>query len=201
MENTKLSKGAAIIDRILKILQGFALAGVIVAAIFIPLTLILGQKIVADASSLELGVVTLRLAGDASAYLDEGNLKVSIVCVLICMILISAAAWYCIRVLREILVPMKAGQPFARGISAKIRKLAWTVLIGGGVAEMGGVLAEVFETRAYHLERLLDMDRIATVAYNFDVDLWFLGAALVLFFLSFIFRYGEELQREADETL
>lgn len=201
MENTKLSKGAAIIDRILKILQGFALAGVIVAAIFIPLTLILGQKIVADASSLELGVVTLKLAGDASAYLDEGNLKVSIVCVLICLILISAAAWYCIRVLREILVPMKAGQPFARGISAKIRKLAWTVLIGGGVAEMGGVLAEVFETRAYHLERLLDMDRIAAVAYNFDVDLWFLGAALVLFFLSFIFRYGEELQREADETL
>jgi hypothetical protein len=201
MENTKLSKGAAIIDRILKILQGFALAGVIVAAIFIPLTLILGRKIVADASSLELGVVTLKLAGDASAYLDEGNLKVSIVCVLICMILISAAAWYCIRVLREILVPMKAGQPFARGISAKIRKLAWTVLIGGSVAEMGGVLAEVFETRAYHLERLLDMDRIAAVAYNFDVDLWFLGAALVLFFLSFIFRYGEELQREADETL
>ena len=201
MENTKLSKGAAIIDRILKILQGFALAGVIVAAIFIPLTLILGQKIVADASSLTLGVVTLKLAGDASAYLDEGNLKVSIVCVLICMILISAAAWYCIRVLREILVPMKAGQPFARGISARIRKLAWTVLIGGGVAEMGGVLAEVFETRAYHLERLLDMDRIAAVAYNFDVDLWFLGAALVLFFLSFIFRYGEELQREADETL
>ena len=201
MENTKLSKGAAIIDRILKILQGFALAGVIVSAIFIPLTLILGRKIVADASSLELGVVTLKLAGDASAFLDEGNLKVSIVCVLICLILISAAAWYCIRVLREILIPMKEGRPFARGISAKIRKLAWTVLIGGGVAEMGGVLAEVFETRAYHLERLLNMDRIASVAYHFDVDLWFLAVALVLFFLSFIFRYGEELQREADETL
>ena len=201
MENTKLSKGAAIIDRILKILQGFALAGVIVSAIFIPLTLILGRKIVADASSLELGVVTLKLAGDASAFLDEGNLKVSIVCVLICLILISAAAWYCIRVLREILIPMKEGRPFARGISAKIRKLAWTVLIGGGVAEMGGVLAEVFETRAYHLERLLNMDRIASVAYHFDVDLWFLAVALVLFFLTFIFRYGEELQREADETL
>ena len=48
---------------------------------------------------------------------------------------------------------------------------------------------------------ILTLFRIAAVAYNFDVDLWFLGAALVLFFLSFIFRYGEELQREADETL
>ena len=201
MENTKLSKGAAIIDRILKILQGFALAGVIVSAIFIPLTLILGRKIVADASSLELGVVTLKLAGDASAYLDEGNLKVSIVCVLICLILISAAAWYCIRVLREILVPMKAGRPFHRGISAKIRKLAWTVLVGGGIAELSTVLAEVFETRAYHMERLLNMDRVAAVAYSWDLDLWFVIAAIILFFLSLIFRYGEELQREADETL
>ena len=201
MENTKLSKGAAIIDRILKILQGFAVAGVIVSAIFIPLTLIFGKKIVADASSLELGVVTLKLAGDAAAFLDESNLKLSIVCVLVCLMVISAAFWYCIRVLREILVPMKAGRPFAPGISGKIRKLAWSVLIGGGVAEMSGVLAEVFETRAYHMERLLNMDRIASVAYNFDADLWFLAAALVLFFLSFIFRYGEELQREVDETL
>ena len=34
MENKKLMKSAAVIDRILKILQGFAIAGVIVAAIF-----------------------------------------------------------------------------------------------------------------------------------------------------------------------
>ena len=43
MDNTKLTRSAAVIDRILKILQGFALAGVIVAAIFIPLTAILGE--------------------------------------------------------------------------------------------------------------------------------------------------------------
>ena len=201
MENTKLAKGAAVIDRILKILQGFAIAGVIVSAIFIPLTLILGKKIIADASSLELGVVTLKLAGDMSAYLDEGNIKLSIVCVLVCLIVISAATWTCFRVLRQILVPMKAGMPFARGISGKIRRLAWTVLIGGGIAEAASVLAEVFETRAYHMERLLNPDRIASVAYRFHIDLWFVIGALVLFFLSFIFRYGEELQREADETL
>ena len=201
MENTKLSKGAAVIDRIRKILQGFALAGVIVSAIFIPLTLILGKKIIADASSLELGVVTLKLAGDMSAYLDEENIKVSIVCMLICLIVVSAAVWFCFRVLRQILAPMKEGRPFARGISGKIRKLAWTVLIGGGIAEIGAVLTQVFETRAYHMEQLLNMDRIAAVAYRWDLDLWFVAAALVLFFLSFIFRYGEALQQEADETL
>ncbi len=201
MENAKLSKSAAVIDRILKILQGFAIAGVIVAALFIPLTLILGKKIIADASSLELGVVTLKLAGDMSAYLDETNIKASIVCVLVCLIVVSAATWTCFRVLRQILVPMKEGRPFAAGISGKIRKLAWTVLVGGGIAELSTVLAEVFETRAYHMERLLNMDRVAAVAYSWDLDLWFVIAAIILFFLSLIFRYGEELQREADETL
>lgn len=201
MENAKLSKSAAVIDRILKILQGFAIAGVIVSAIFIPLTLILGKKIIADASSLELGVVTLKLAGDMSAYLDEGSIKLSIVCTLVCLMVISAAVWFCFRVLREVLAPMKAGNPFARGIARRIRRLAWTVLIGGGIAEFASVLAEIFETRAYHMERLLNPDRIASVAYSFSIDLWFVIAALVLFFLSFIFRYGKELQREADETL
>ena len=37
--------------------------------------------------------------------------------------------------------------------------------------------------------------------FNFVFNLWFVIAALLLFFLSYIFRCGEALQREADETL
>ena len=201
MENKKLMRGAVVADRILKILQGFAAAGVIIAAIFIPLTLIFGQKIVADASTVELGALKLKLAGDFAGYLDAGNLKASIVCMLVCMIFASAAVWYCLRVLRQTLEPMKAGTPFAAGISGRIRKLAWAVLIGGGVAEIGAKLADVFELRAYDISRLLHMDLISAVSYSWDVDLWFVLTALLLFFLSFLFRYGETLQRESDETL
>ena len=200
MENKKLMKSAAVIDRILKILQGFAIAGVIVAAIFIPLTAILGEKIMADASRLNLGVLDLRLA-DAKAYLDMASIKTSIIVMLIGMILVSAAVWYCLRVLREILAPMKEGTPFAAGMAGKIRKLGWTVLIGGFVAEVGYRLSQLFEARAYQIERLLNMEAIASVDYNYSVSLWFVFAALILFFLSYIFRCGEALQKEADETL
>ena len=200
MENKKLMKSAAVIDRILKILQGFAIAGVIVAAIFIPLTAILGEKIIADASRLNLGVLDLRLA-DAKAYLDMASIKTSIIVMLIGMILTSAAVWYCLRVLREILAPMKEGTPFAAGMAGKIRKLGWTVLIGGFIAEVGRRLSQLFEARAYQIERLLNMEAIASVDYNYSVSLWFVFAALILFFLSYIFRCGEELQKEADETL
>ena len=200
MENKKLMKSAAVIDRILKILQGFAIAGVIVAAIFIPLTAILGEKIIADASKLNLGVLDLRLA-DAKAYLDMADIKTSIIVMLIGMILTSAAIWYCLRVLREILAPMKEGTPFSAGMAGKVRKLGWTVLIGGFVAEVGHRLSQLFEARAYQIERLLNMEAIVSVDYNYSVSLWFVFAALILFFLSYIFRCGEELQKEADETL
>ena len=201
METTKLTRSATVIDRILKVLQGFAIAGVIVAAVFIPLTLILGEKIVRLGSTLRIGTLELTLLGDPAEYLDLSQLKLSIVVSLIGMILVSGAAWYCLRVLREILAPMKAGRPFAAGISDKLRTLARTVLIGGGIAEAGRALSEAFEPRAYQIERLLNPEAVASVGYSWSLNLSFVAAALILLFLSYVFRCGEALQRDADETL
>ena len=201
MENTKLTRSATIMDRILKILQGFAAAGVIVAAIFIPLTAIFGEKIIASAGNLTLGAVKLELSGAMENYLDFANIKVSIIVMLIGTILVSAATWYGLKVLREILSPMKEGKPFAAGISDKVRKLAWTVLIGGGVAEVGKLISEVSTAQAYQIERLVNPELVESFTYNCSLDLWFVVAALILFFLSYVFRSGEELQKEADETL
>ena len=201
MENTKLIRSASVVDRILKILQGFAIAGVIVAAIFIPLTAILGEKIIARASDVKLGVLDIKLVGDWAAYLDISNIKISIIVMLVGVILVLAAGWYCLKVLREILAPMKEGAPFSAGISGKVRKLAWTILIGGGIAEIGRTIADVFELRAYRLDTLLKTEAVASVSYDYSISLWFVVAALILFFLSYVFRSGEELQRESDETL
>ncbi len=201
MENTKLTRSASVIDRILKILQGFAVAGVIVCVIFIPLTAILGEKIIANASRLQFGVLDLTLAGDPSAWLDIPNIKTCIIVMLISTILVAAATWYCLRVLREILAPMKEGTPFAAGVSGKVRKLAWAVLIGGAVSEIGRTIADIFEVRAYRLEELLNAERFSAVSYDYSIHLWFVVTALILFFLSYIFRSGEALQKESDETL
>ncbi len=201
MEYTKLIRSSSIIDRILKILQGFAIAGVIVAAIFIPLTLIFGEKVIASSSGLTVGELELKLSGSMESYLDMPHLKVSIIVMLIGAILVAAATWYCLKVMREILSPMKEGRPFAEGISDKVRKLAWAVLIGGGIAEIGHMLTEVFELQAYKIESLLNMNAVSSVSYDYSFSIWFVVAALILFFLSYVFRSGEALQKEADETL
>lgn len=200
MDNTKLTRSAAVIDRILKILQGFALAGVIVAAIFIPLTAILGEKIIASADTLTLGVISFHLIGGPESYLVP-TIKISIIIMLVCIVLEAAAAWYFLKVLRDILAPMKEGKPFASGNSGKIRKLGWTALIAGGVTELGRVVSDISNARAYQIERLFNPETVSSFSYNFGINLWFVVAALILFFLSYVFRYGEALQQEADETL
>ena len=199
--NAKFMKTSKIIDRILKIVQGFLVAGVIVSAIFIPLTAVLGTKIIADASTVELGGLNIALAGDYHNYLDPSGIKMSIIVGLIIAIITCAVAWLCLRKIREILSPMKEGRPFEEGISKKIRQLALIILVGGGIAEVGRAIAQVFSIKAYDLAALFNNAAIDHTTYDYNFSLWFVIVALILFFLSYVFHYGEELQRESDETL
>lgn len=201
MNNEKFVKTSIVVDRIFKILQGFLLAGVIVSAIFIPLTAILGDKIIADASTIKLGKLALKLSGDYRDYLDLSGIKISIIVTLVAAIVGCAAAWYCVKKFREILSPMKEGRPFEAGISDRIRRLAFTVLIGGGIAEVCRAVGSVFELKAYNLDKIFAKASLTDISYQYDISLWFVVIALILLFLSFVFRYGEALQRESDETL
>ena len=201
MNTEKFKKSAAVIDRILKIIRGFVIAGIIVSAVFIPLTAILGEKVVADSSSAEFGYLTVKLAGDFHDYLNPNGIKGSIIITLVTSIIVLIAVLLCLNKLREILVPMKEGRPFETGISAKIRQLALMVLIGGAIAEVGRAVGSVFEMKAMDLSLLFNPSAVSGISFHYSISFWFIAGALLLFFLSFVFRYGEELQRESDETL
>lgn len=200
MDNTILVQSASLLDRVLVIMQGLTAAVIIASAVFIPLTAVLGEKVIADASSLTLGSLKFNLNGSVN-FLDIQNFKSSIICSLACAILAAAATRYCIKVLREILAPMIEGIPFAAGISNKIRKLAWAVLVGGFITEIGHAITASLEIKAYQIERLFNLEAISSVSYNFSLNLWFVITAMILFFLSYVFRCGEMLQKESDETL
>jgi hypothetical protein len=202
MENNAIKRSASVIDRILKILQGFLIAAAAVCAIFIPLVAILGEKMVAGASTLKLGVLSLDLVGDGMQFVDKAALKPVIICELAAIILAVAAGWYFIRVLRSILATMKEGRPFESGVSEKISKLGWTALIGGAVVEVVSKLSPFLDAKCYDLTRIFNSDAVEGVSFNFGANvIWFIVVALVLFFLSYVFKCGEELQKESDETL
>ena len=199
MENTNIKKSSAIIDRIIKIVQGFLIAGMIVAALFIPLMLIFGEKLIAKSDEISLGILRLQLAGNSADYLS-GNVVLYIVLMLVSAVIVMFAMWYCLRELRSILAPMKEGRPFEAGVSDRLRRIARTVFICGGVASFASVAADYFEVKAYNLGALFS-EKVASYSYNIRPDLWFLAAALILLLLSYVFKSAEELQKESDETL
>lgn len=204
IENAGMRRTANVIDRILKVFQVAAIVGAIVTAVFIPLTLIFGEKVIADASVLDIGCLTIRFKGGFADYLDMGSLKLNIVLTLVSAIIALGAGWYCIKVLREILAPMKEGRAFAEGISKKIKKLGWTVLIGGGIVEISRMAEDLFTVRAYKLAEIIShpaVESVGVAAKTGSIHPWFILAALLMFFLSFVFGCGEKLQRESDETL
>ena len=102
---------------------------------------------------------------------------------------------------REILHPMTEEKPFDSIVSTNLRKLA-RLSINLGVLYNIIILSEqIMTVFVYDLPGLLVSDKITHVSGMFNVDLTFLIYWAVLLLLSYIFRYGEQLQQLSDETL
>lgn len=200
MDNAKMIKMAKVIDKILKVVQGLALAGVIVCAIFIPLTFIFKDKIIADASAVTIGNLTLTFAGTMVPAFE--SLKTGIVVTLVSAVVMAAITWYILKVLRSIMKHVKEGRPFEAGISQMIKKLAWIILIGGILTQVLKVVTDTVMLASYDFSKIFNPEIISGYTINHTLNL---GAPIVAFVillcLSFVFRYGEMLQQESDETL
>lgn len=214
----RVMKTATVVDKILKVLQGFAIAGMIIAVIFLVLTAIFGEKAIVgetvaltekiglqkklvDASTVEVAGMDVKLNGEPAEFLNIPWAVGYLCCVLGTLLISCGASWFGLRALRNILSSMKEGEVFAEGISRKIRNLGTTVLIGGGIAEVASKVTEVVHMRAYNWDVLLNKAMVAEIDYGSQISFWFALAALVLYFLSFVFLCGEQLQKESDETL
>lgn len=150
-------------------------------------------------NELELGDLSLRLAED-----QVPNKDLLLITAAIETAMALAVAIICrlgIRCIRGILRPMTEGAPFHSGISAGLKKLALYSLILGIAVNALQVISTMLWISHYDLEALLTGDKITHVTFNLSFDLTFLVVAAVLFLLSHVFRYGEELQQLEDETL
>lgn len=105
-----------------------------------------------------------------------------------------------IRCVLEMLEPMTEGKPFAGIIGANLKKLAVYIIIMGVGVNLTQLATTVMSS-GHLLRPLLEGGAFTRVTVQYDFDLSFLVTAGVLFLLSYIFRYGEELQQLSDETL
>ena len=205
MEMEKLKKMAVVIDTILKTVFIIVIVGlilVIVADIAIlaigPMNIdngrfsynIFGSNIViADAE--DLAGISL------NGYQLASGVIMATVGGAIGMIVVLVG----IKMLREIIAPMKEGGPFVEGISLKMRNFGIFVLIAGVVGNIiEGVMAFIVQ---YTFGKVV-LDQFIggadRITYMYTTDGSFIVFALFIFLLSYIFKYGEELQKQSDET-
>ena len=192
----KLTKTARILDVFAKILFIFCIVSIcmiIAANIFMVVAINLPIEDMPKALSL-----VFDFDDNDFAVIENGQLLVtkqqlaiyiltfSITLAITVVILMIGA-----KLFRRILVPMKEGRPFEEGISAVIKKFGHFVLAATVIRAFIGFL---FDTVLIALDAEPEPLPIT-------VSLDGIFAAILIYLISYIFHYGEELQKQADETL
>ena len=103
--------------------------------------------------------------------------------------------------IREILKPMIVEKPFDSIVSTNLKKLARLSIVIGILWNINILAEQIMMVFVYGLPDLLIGEKILHITANFRIELSFLICWVILVLLSYIFRYGEQLQQLSDETL
>lgn len=192
----KLSSTANILYTLAKIASVCIIVGACIVLAAGVLLFAFGDASMMEFTSLDLGMLSFELSG-----IDLSMLKSVFLCEALPAMVLLAYGWYVLRILRQILLPMKNGQPFDTSISAKMKQLCWLTIGGGVCSQLTGFAAGILMYKAFDFSNLFLNENITHVTMNMEFDFGFVVLALIWYMLSCIFRYGEELQKQSDETL
>jgi len=192
----KISSTARILDTIAKIASVCCIvAACLIAAAGILLFAFSNDSMI-EFNGLDLGIITFELVG-----VDLVMVKSVFLCEMLPAVTGVAYGWLALRIIRRILAPMKDGQPFDNAVSVNLKNLAWIILGGGVVSQLLGMASGILMYKAYDFSALFLSDKITGVALNLEMDLTCVLVFAILYMLGCVFQYGEELQKQSDETL
>ena len=110
---------------------------------------------------------------------------------------------YIISMLKKVVTPMSQGLPFDRQVGPTIRRIAWIQLIGDGISALLWMATEILTYFSFDFSTLFLNHSITgcSLSLNFSALETAVITFCVLFLLSYVFEYGQELQKLSDETL
>ena len=91
--------------------------------------------------------------------------------------------------------------PFDVRVSNHIKKLAKYILAGGIVFNILEVCRVMYFKQIINFDLLFNTKYVTQINFGIRLHLSFLVFAALIYLLSYIFRYGQELQQLSDETL
>jgi len=106
-----------------------------------------------------------------------------------------------LRVIRSILEPMSQGKPFTTTVSKNLHRLAVIALVAGAFYEISLAIHTMLTFGNFRLDQLFNYDLVSAITVEYKIDLWFVAVFVILQLMSYVFKYGEELQQLSDETL
>ena len=192
----KLSSTAKILYTLAKIASVCCIVALCMLAVAAVLLFAFGDSSMIAFDGLDLGNVTFQLApGDAQV------LKSAFLCAMLPAFVMLGFGYAALRIILSTLAPMKNGQPFGTAVSVNLQKLCWLTIGGGFCSQLIEMACGILLYKAFDFSNLFLSDKITGVTLNLKMDLTFVVLALIFYMLSCVFRYGEELQKQSDETL
>ena len=195
----KLSKSAKVLSILLNILCWTVLLGSLLYGLNAVRTLSVADRSV-DTTINGVTLDYLKLYARNGIPVNTAALKKTAAVTLFVYFLEVPLMCWGLQLLRKVLKPMAEHRPFS-GTSKILQQLGWISL---GITFLANVtdywLHSIIE-HGYHLAELFNGSPITEVDFLFQPDYTFLLAAAVFFLLSWVFRYGEELQQLSDETV
>lgn len=152
--------------------------------------------------TVDIGPITIKLTESYSP--DDNNMVLAYAWIGSGLAAVAVVAiYYAFGQVRKILQPMAEGNPFHHPVSLNIRKMSYVSIVLGIVANIASFIETFNAVHTINNMNLLEHvedGTIQSITANFNVDLTFLIVFFTLLLVSYIFRYGEELQQQVDET-
>jgi len=198
----KLMKTSKTVDTILKVVYKILQVGGIIIFVGVGICLVaemLGQLPPAELTAVSFGNVELQFA--KPQIVDNSFMAIEMGTTMVMALIAIAVTCYLIKVLRKVLAPMIKGQPFDGTVSTNIKKLGITMIVGGVVMDIIEAIGSNLAFYMYDVAGLFLSDNIGKVSINGEISMGSVLAGVLVIMLSYVFRYGEQLQQQADETL
>ena len=199
----KLTKTARVLHKIVRVLYRLGIVGTIVTAVALVLITLLPADSLRQAVSsadmtIELGTAELHL----SRILEPiGDIRLFL-CAVFGVATASLALSVCaLKLVLRILRLMADGRPFDGTVSANFKRLGWVTLAGVAVHYVMDGVDAAMDVSMFDLDQIFRPDMVKGVTIQNTDSLSCLLIPIMMFLLSYVFRYGEELQRQSDETL
>ena len=195
----KISKG-------LNTFAGIARTMLKVAAIIIAVAVVILLFVSPHHEMWRNGTYTLGLGQFSLELIPDGFITPETIRLLMigglsfCIPLLLLSAKY-LHIIQDILTPMSQGKPFDKSVSGSLRKLSFITLIIGTINEVGNAVSVLVPISCFDPSILFNPEYVSGYTLGTVLNLNFLLPCAVLYLMSHVFRYGEELQQLSDETL